>query len=476
MRICMISEGSYPYITGGVSSWIHTLVTSMPEHEFIIYAIGAEEKLKGKFKYKLPANIIEVKEVFLDSFLKEEGEWGKKFHITDSERDAVNTLLSGQFMDWGNLFSLLLSKKMKNVSDFLMSRDFFDILYEVCEKSYPQVPFTEMFWTLRSMILPLFQIIRESVPKADLYHSASTGYAGVIGSLGKHLYNKPYILTEHGIYTREREEEIIKADWIKGYFKDIWIDYFNNLSNCAYFYTDEVISLFERNREIQVELGCPEEKISIIPNGVEVSDFQHIPVNKSDDSRIHIGAIVRVVPIKDIKTMIQSFAIVKHDVPNACFHIFGPMDEEPEYAEECLQLIESLNLKDIELTGSVNVREYVGKMDMIVLTSISEGQPLAVLEAMACGKPLVTTDVGSCKELLHGRGDDELGKAGLVAPVMHYEQIGRCIIELCSKKEVREAMGRTGLQRVSQYYTRENFIDQYRVKYLNLRGAKSWQE
>ncbi len=64
MRICIIAEGSYPYVTGGVSSWIQSLVRLMPEHEFVIFAIGAEERLKGKFKYKLPENIIQVKEIF----------------------------------------------------------------------------------------------------------------------------------------------------------------------------------------------------------------------------------------------------------------------------------------------------------------------------------------------------------------------------------------------------------------------------
>ena len=69
MRICIIAEGSYPYVTGGVSSWIQTLISCMPEHEFIIYAIGAHEKTRGNFKYKLPPNLIEVREVFLDSYL-----------------------------------------------------------------------------------------------------------------------------------------------------------------------------------------------------------------------------------------------------------------------------------------------------------------------------------------------------------------------------------------------------------------------
>src|SRR5690606_7123014 len=122
----------------------------------------------------------------------------------------------------------------------------------------------------------LFLTIREQIPEADLYHSVSTGYAGVVGALAKRLYNKPFLLTEHGIYSREREEEIIKADWVKGYFKDMWIQYFYRLSACAYQNADWITTLFGRNKEIEIELGCDQEKIEIIPNGVDIAKYKDI--------------------------------------------------------------------------------------------------------------------------------------------------------------------------------------------------------
>ncbi|KQX66377.1 MULTISPECIES: GT4 family glycosyltransferase PelF [unclassified Paenibacillus] len=463
MRICILAEGSYPYITGGVSSWIHSLITNMPEHEFILYVIGAEEKSRGKFKYALPHNVIEIRETFLDTFLNEEEIWGKRYKISKSERETLYSFLAGEKIDWGNLFNFLLSDRINSVSEFLTSKDFFDIMYEVCNLRYSQTPFTEMYWTMRSMVLPLFLTIRNPMPEADLYHSVATGYAGVLGSLGKHLYNKPFLLTEHGIYTREREEEIIKADWVKGYFKDVWIEYFYNLSNCAYSYTDKVISLFNRNKEIQEELGCDGNKITIIPNGVQSSDYDSLQ-QKENDTEISIGAVVRIVPIKDIKTMIQSFALVKHTISNAKFYIFGPIDEDEEYYEECQQLVQELGTEDIIFTGSINVREYIGKMDILVLTSISEGQPLAVLEGLAASKPFVTTDVGSCRELLYGNQDD-FGPAGIVEPVMHYEKLGLAIISLCQNKQLREQMGLNGKRRVSAIYSRDRFIEGYRNIY-----------
>ncbi|MBF1704064.1 MAG: DUF3492 domain-containing protein, partial [Selenomonas sp.] len=69
MRICLLTEGSYPYVVGGVSSWVQMLMEGLPEYEFVVYSIGAEGKDRGKFKYKLPKNCIGIEEVFLDEIL-----------------------------------------------------------------------------------------------------------------------------------------------------------------------------------------------------------------------------------------------------------------------------------------------------------------------------------------------------------------------------------------------------------------------
>lgn len=470
MRICIIAEGSYPYVTGGVSSWIHSIMTQMPEKEFIIYAIGAQTKQKGQYKYTLPPNVVEVKEIFLDAYLFEESEWGSRFSLSASDKRDVRALLGGdEKINWGSVFELLRSSKFQKVSDFLHSKDYFDILEELCQSKYNLLPFTEMFWTVRSMILPLLLTVRQDIPHADVYHSVSTGYAGVIGALAKHVHGSPFLLTEHGIYSREREEEIIKADWVKGYFKDLWIEYFYRLSSCAYEGADQVITLFNRNKEIQIELGCDPGKISIIPNGVNSENYENL-TQAEDDGKIRIGAVVRVVPIKDIKTLLQSFALIKREIPNAELTIMGPMEEDEEYYEECLQMVEALELKDAVFTGSVQVKDYLGRMDILMLTSVSEGQPLAILEGMACSKPFVATNVGSCKELLQGL-DDGIGPAGFIAPVMHYEEIADSVIRLCKDKELRETMGRNALSRVRKHYKQKEVISGYADLYQSLGGG-----
>ena len=376
--------------------------------------------------------------------------------------------ITGEYFDWQDFFDYIKRIKHINTVDIVMSEDFFDIVSEVAQKYYPYIVFNHFFWTIRSMIITVFEVLKSDIPKADIYHSVSTGYAGLVGALGKYYHkNSKFILTEHGIYTREREEEIIKADWVKGYFKDSWIKYFYNLSRAAYTYTDKVFTLFQKNKDLQIELGCKENKIQIIPNGVKLERFSHISRKTNDDSIINIGAIVRVVPIKDLKTIIQAFILANETIKDIKLYIMGPMDEDKDYTKECIDFVESSDNKNIVFTDRVNVLNYIGKMDILILGSISEGQPLSVLEGMAAKKPYITTNVGSCKELLYGNNDG-LGHCGIVVPVMGYYQMAQSIIKLSRDEDLRKEMGEIGFKRASLFYTQEQFIENYRKIYREL--------
>jgi len=110
-------------------------------------------------------------------------------------------------------------------------------------------------------------------------------------------------------------------------------------------------------------------------------------------------------------------------------------------------------------------------MDLLMLTSISEGQPLAILEGMAAGKPFVATNVGSCRELLEGMSDG-IGAAGFVSPVMHYEQLAQAAIALCKNEKLRLEMGKNAYERVKRYYRQDDVIKKYRELYGRLGGEQ----
>ncbi|MBD5105854.1 MAG: GT4 family glycosyltransferase PelF [Lachnospiraceae bacterium] len=470
MKIAMFVEGCYPYVVGGVSSWVQMLLEARRETDFIIHSLLPDRQQSGQFKYTMPENVLEIREAYLNDHDVVKP-FRKKTKLNDEEKSCFRKLIFGENIDWLGIFRFF-EKDNISVNDILMGEEFFEIVQDLYIEKYPQCVFTDFLWSVRSLYLPLFTILKVPVAEADCYHAISTGYAGILACKGHYLYQKPILLTEHGIYTREREEEIIKVDWTQGIYKDLWIRYFYTLSSCIYDCASQVISLFQQARKIQLELGCPKEKARVISNGVYVKQFENIQGKDPEDTFINVGAVLRVVPIKDVKTMINAFALAKMKVPNLKLYIMGPTDENPEYYEECLEFIRGFQVADIEFTGRVNVKEYLGKMDMTILTSISEGQPLSILESMAASKPCIATDVGGCKELLYGGEKDSLGRSGIIVPVMNVDKIANAMVTLAKDEVLREDMGYSGRLRVKAFYRNEQVTRTYGELYEQYKDGK----
>ena len=72
----------------------------------------------------------------------------------------------------------------------------------------------------------------------------------MLGSMAKRRFGCRLLISEHGIYTREREEELIRADWVSGIYKNIWIEQFKKMSKLAYDRADLVTSLYAHAREL----------------------------------------------------------------------------------------------------------------------------------------------------------------------------------------------------------------------------------
>ncbi len=459
----MILEGSYPYTFGGVSSWAHNYIKALPQHEFVLWVIGARARDKGKFKYELPDNVREIHEVFLDDALKVRANKKDRFVLTQEEKEALSELIDCGRPDWDVLFKMYQEKDY-NPASFLMSQEFLDILTDLCKEKYPFVAFAETFHTIRSMMLPVLYIIKSKVPNADVYHSVCTGYGGLLGALGRYKNGKPLILSEHGIYSREREEEIIRAQWVIPAFKKQWIRFFYMLSDAVYKRASFITSLFGNASRIQQELGAPATKCRVIPNGIQYERFCDIPM-KEDDGYVDIGAVIRLAQIKDVKTLIYAFHELCRMRENARLHILGGVDDE-EYANECYELVSQLGLKNLKFVGQVNVVEYMTKLDFTVLTSISEGQPLSVLESFAAGRPVVTTDVGCCRQLIEGEEDDHFGVAGFYVPPMHREGLAQALDRMCESRDERIKMGQIGKERVDKYFRHPLMMEKYNSLYL----------
>ncbi len=471
MKICMLIEGAYPYVTGGVSSWVQQAILSMPEYEFIIAALVTSENEKREIKYQLPDNVTALHEFYLQS--EDYGRYRRKRPLTKKENEAFRSLFFGGEVDWEPVFGYF-RKAPVSLDALIMSDDFLQMAGDYYRAHFDRLVYSDFIWTMRSIYFPLFSVMSQSLPKADLYHCLSTGYAGVLGSMAKYLYHKPLLVSEHGIYTREREEEIIRAGWVTGEYKNLWINQFRKFSDCAYQYADKVTCLYEGNRKLQVEFGCPPDKTVVIPNGVDAEEYGNIPQKEADDFYINIGAILRVTPIKDVKTLLSAYAMAKKKNSKLKLWILGPLDEMPEYVQECRDMVSNMQMKDVVFTGQVNVKDYIGKMDFLVLSSLSEGQPLVILEGFAAHKPFVATNVGDCRGLIYGN-DDGLGKAGEIVPVMNTAKLSEAMLFLAEDEDRRRQMGEAGYQRVLSH-EKKKIYDAYRQIYEELGGQRQWQE
>ncbi|KDR93800.1 Glycosyltransferase involved in cell wall bisynthesis [Peptoclostridium litorale DSM 5388] len=469
MEICILAEGSYPYVSGGVSSWIHTLVRGMPDKKFKIFSIMPSLLELDEYKYEIPGNVVEIKTVGLRDYEELSPQYsGFSPNIGNDEKKQIEKFLKMESdIDWNAINNILSDKgRLGNPVQFLQSRMFWDVYREFYSQHMFRRGFNKSFWTVRSMLLPAINLMQQELPSADIYHAVSTGYAGLMASIAKSKTSKPFVLTEHGIYAREREEEILKASWIDEDYRKMWIDFFYFISTCAYENADSIVSLFERSRFVQIQLGAQIEKTMVVPNGI---DIQNLNIDHKKVHENNIGAILRVVPIKDVKTLVRAFKIVKSSIYDAKLYLIGPYDEDREYHDEVVQLIKNLELEaDVYITGSVDIKEYMEKLDVLVLTSISEGQPLVMLEGMACKRPFVSTDVGACREIVEGAGDDKLGKCGIITPPVSPMETASGIIDILKDREAAMAMGETGRKRVEKHYTREQLIERYVQLYEGL--------
>ncbi len=396
IRVCLILEGTYPYVTGGVSAWVHDLITGLPDIEFILYTISPKKNLP--LRYGLPENIVGHKDIVISEHKKSKKiRFGKKRILKEIE--AFHSVFkSGKIPLLDKAFSMMKDGYFL-YKDAVTSDTGWKMVAESNARNNPVYKFSDYFWSWKAAHDMMFTIIGNRPEKADIYHAISTGYAGLAAIAGKVATGKAFLLTEHGLYHKEREIEIKRADFVKGYHKDMWVSMYNTLSKLSYYYADMIISLFEVNRQKQIEMGASEKKTIVIPNGIDVQRFSSIVRKKKEG--FHVGLVGRVVPIKDIKNFILASKIVSDLIPETRFYCIGPTDEDPTYYVECKALVSSFRLdKMFEFTGRQDVLEYYSFLDVVLLTSVREAQPLVILEAYCAGLPIVSTRVGNVPELL----------------------------------------------------------------------------
>ena len=486
--ICLILEGTYPYVKGGVSSWAHELIKSQSHLKFHITALLAPGKTHPKMRYQLPDNVTGIDNVVLQKLPK------TKASIPKAQLEKLFMNLEIPLL---NIQAAPSLKEIKRIEDLLEpfkdclseqillnSRQAWRMLVRMYNSTMGNSCFLDFFWTWRALMGGLYSVLCADLPKAKVYHALCTGYAGLFLARAYSKTGRPCIVTEHGIYTNERRIEIASADWLDDQrsmdfsvqenlitkdLRDFWIDSFIGYSKICYECCHKIITIYEGNKKFQIADGANEDKIVIIPNGINYQEFSSI--KKEKEKRTTIALIGRVVPIKDVKTYIQACSILKEDIPDLHAYVIGPNDEDKDYYQQCIEVVNHNKLKEvITFTGLVNLSDYLGKVDLLVLTSISEAQPLVILEAGAAGIPCVVTDVGACREMIFGKSDEfpMLGPGGDVCPLTDPRSIASSIKKLLTDDQYYRKCSMAAKNRVRKYYNKEDLSKQYYKIYDDL--------
>ena len=187
-----------------------------------------------------------------------------------------------------------------------------------------------------------------------------------------------------------------------------------------------------------------------------------------------VGMIGRVVPIKDIKTFIRAMRSVVTELPETEGWIIGPEDEDAEYAAECRSLVSSMGLENnVRFLGFQKVDDILPQLGVMVLTSISEAQPLVILEAWCAGTPVVSSDVGSCRELIEGgtAQDRDLGQAGEVVAIADPQATAQAVLGLLRNPTQWASAQAAGVARANRYYGEALMLERYRELYSTSMGT-----
>jgi polysaccharide biosynthesis protein PelF len=467
--VCLIIEGCYPYVAGGVSSWVDWLMRTQRDLTFSVVAITSGHEQR-RARYQRPPNLLSQHDLVLNAPAPRP----RRMHPDRvGATEALVPVLSrfirgGGLAEFRELVGIVNAPTNElSLSDLLESAQSFAIVRGMYETLMPHASFLQFYWAWRALCGGLFATLKVSLPDAKVYHAISTGYAGLLVARAAVETGKPAVVTEHGIYTSERRIEILMAEWIsdtvdKGLnmhdarmdVRDLWIGAFETYARTCYQACSRITTLYRDNQDLQVSLGAETGRLKVIANGINTEQFAALNV-APQDARPTMALIGRVVPIKDTRTFIAAAAAVRRQVPNLRALVMGPTDEDPAYVEECRELVAVLGLTDcVEFTGAVRVADWLPEVHVVVLTSLSEAQPLVLLEAGAAGIPCVATNVGACREIIDGKGsdDDPREPGGFITDLVSPQQVAERVCGLLQSNVLRQRLGENLRRRVHRHY------------------------
>jgi glycosyltransferase involved in cell wall biosynthesis len=458
-RIVLVTEGGYPFVGGGVSVWCDQVVSSMPERDFHLVALTGSSAMRPAFD--LPPNVVGLTTVPI---------WAPTAYGSPPRRrakarflDIYSRLLAGTLSPQATAqdFALALRAlyeyaQTENLGAALRTEDAVRTLVDAWDTWPPggddaaSIGPVEPSLADAALVTLLFEnMLRPlSIPpvEGDMVHCTSNGLVGLV-ALGAHWSRaNPIVVSEHGLYLRERY--LAHRDTTYGWaVKSALLLMTRAITGLVYAESDVVVPGNIYNRRWQLKAGADPDSIVTVYNGV---DPDHFPVSAAEPNEPTLVFVGRIDPIKDVETLLHAFALVVSEIPAARLRLFGVASPRREdYLERCRALAGELGLdQSVTFEGRASAaRDAYAAGQVVVLSSISEGFPYTVIEAMSSGRPTVSTNVGGVAEAV--------GDTGLVVPPRSPRAFADACIALLRDDVFRARLGAEARTRVLDMFTLE---------------------
>ncbi|MBP1154239.1 MULTISPECIES: GT4 family glycosyltransferase PelF [unclassified Paenibacillus] len=481
LTVMLLTEGTYPYFQGGVSTWCDILVKQLSMVDYVIFSVVADPFITPQFEKPQNTQITQMplwgteepcehlKIPFSQVYLSKK----RTVHQVVKKRfiplfsDLIKEIISSEKNP--TRFGQILYELNQYFSQYEYKESFKaeitwdiykDIILSACKDTRTHLPEPDIYGMIQSLgwIYRFFNILNNPIPKVHVSHSSAAAFCGIPAVLAKMAHKTPLLLTEHGVYLREQYLSLSKRG-LSSFLNTFLIRLVSSIVSLNYTFADQVSPVCEYNTRWESRLGVEPSKINVIYNGVDEQIFREGPIRRNEHPTV--VTVARIDPNKDILTLVQAAFTVKQQIPDVRFVIHGSVAVQ-EYYEECLALRDKLDLNEtIIFAGHTqNMAAAYQSGDVVALSSMTEAFPYAVVEGMMTAKPVVATDVGGIREAL--------GDTGFVVTPGRSEALADKIIVLLKDPELRNSLGKRARERALHFLTLDKVLENYLKSYIKL--------
>ncbi|MCI3243003.1 DUF3492 domain-containing protein [Streptomyces spinosisporus] len=504
MRIGLLTEGGYPYLSGDARLWCDRLVRGLGQHEFEVYALSRTERQETEGWVPLPSQVGRVITAPLWTAEDDGVSYGRRARrrFTECYGELATALCTGRPGDpaaapgeapaaeadrFGSaLYGLAeLARDEGGLVGALRSEAAVRALERACrapgalraarEARVPDLlaVAAHLERALRPLSLDWYE--DDALGSVDLCHATSGGPAALPGLLARHFHGVPLLVTEYGV--RLRTHYLATTDAPPA-VRSLLAAFHGRLAAETYERAAVITPGNAHARRWQERCGADRTRIRTVYPGMDASRFAEVGESTEcaePDTLVWVG---RVEPAKDLVSLLHAFAEIRKEEPKTRLRIVGAPagPEGTAYLGHCKALAAQLFPDEAEGLHSVGDNpvsfEEIGGPELptladayaagavTVLSSVVEGFPISLVEAMFCGRATVSTDVGAVVEVIGG--------TGLVVPPRNPRALGEACLALLRDPERRERLGAAARARALELFTVEQNNTAFHGIYLEI--------